>query len=169
MVGDLVGHRAQQKAPGTSHALVADDDQIRLALLGDVENGVGGVALARIDIELHARLAGDLAGRPERYVDVLARIDRPLQVLGRLATFLAKALRRHRLIRADDLQLGANRPCEVNCLAHRLSGRIRAVRPNHDRLEHESPCLLAHAVRWTSKGDHILLGALPEAKQAAGP
>ena len=30
MVGDLVGHRAQQEALCSSHALVAHDDQVRL-------------------------------------------------------------------------------------------------------------------------------------------
>ena len=50
VVGDLVRHRAQQEALGAGHALVADDDQVGVVLLGDVEDGVGRVALARVDV-----------------------------------------------------------------------------------------------------------------------
>ena len=46
-MGDLVRHRAQQKALGAGHPLVADHDQAGLALLGDVETERGhGVLLA---------------------------------------------------------------------------------------------------------------------------
>jgi hypothetical protein len=47
VMGDLVRHRAQQKALGAGHPLVADHDQAGLALLGDVETERGhGVLLA---------------------------------------------------------------------------------------------------------------------------
>ena len=52
VVGDLVRHRAEQEALGAGHALVADDDQVGLLLLGDVEDRVGRVALARIQVDL---------------------------------------------------------------------------------------------------------------------
>ena len=55
VVGDLVRHRAEQEAPRAGHALVADDDQVRAALLGDVEDRVGRVALAREGLDLDAR------------------------------------------------------------------------------------------------------------------
>ena len=48
VVGDLVRHAAEQEAPGAGHALVADHDQVRVDLLGDVEDGVGGIALAGV-------------------------------------------------------------------------------------------------------------------------
>ena len=46
MVGDLVGHRAQQEALGSGHAPVADHDQVTALLLGDIDDRVGRVALA---------------------------------------------------------------------------------------------------------------------------
>ena len=52
VVGDLVRHRAEQEALRAGHALVADDDQVGLLLLGDVEDRVGRVALARVDLDL---------------------------------------------------------------------------------------------------------------------
>jgi hypothetical protein len=47
-MGDLVGHGAEQEALGAGHALVADDDEVGFLLLGDVEDRVGGVALAGV-------------------------------------------------------------------------------------------------------------------------
>ena len=46
-MGDLVRHAAEQEALGAGHALVADHDQVGVGLLGDVEDRVGRVALAR--------------------------------------------------------------------------------------------------------------------------
>src|SRR4051794_32913923 len=53
-VRDLVRHRAEQEPPGAGHALVAHDDQVRVAFLGDVEDRVRRVALAREDLDLEA-------------------------------------------------------------------------------------------------------------------
>ena len=46
VMGDVVGDAAEQEAARAGHPLVADDDQVGLDLLGDVEDRVGGVALA---------------------------------------------------------------------------------------------------------------------------
>src|SRR5579859_789356 len=77
---DLVGHRAEQEAPSARHALVPDDDQIGVLLLGDVEDRVGGISLARVHADGHRGLARDLRSILERRVDLLARADRPLHV-----------------------------------------------------------------------------------------
>ena len=58
VVGDLVRDRAEQEPLGPGHALVADDDQVGGALLGDVEDRVGRVALARVDGDRDAGVAG---------------------------------------------------------------------------------------------------------------
>ncbi len=49
VMGHLVRHRAEQEALRAGHPLVADDDQVGLLLLGDVEDRVGRVALAGVD------------------------------------------------------------------------------------------------------------------------
>src|SRR5438477_12297748 len=56
VIGDLVGHRAEQEALGAGHALVADDDQVGCALLRHIDDRVRGVSLARVRVDLHARL-----------------------------------------------------------------------------------------------------------------
>ena len=56
-----------------------------LGLLGDVEDRVGGVALAGEGLDLHARALDVLGRLLERGLDVLARVDHPLQVLRHLA------------------------------------------------------------------------------------
>ena len=48
VVRHLVRDRAEQEALGARHALVADDDEVGADLLGDIEDRVGGVALARL-------------------------------------------------------------------------------------------------------------------------
>ena len=58
-------------------------------------------------------LAGDLGRRAERRLDVLARVDHPLQVLRRLLGLLAQPRVGHGLVGADDLQLGAERPASA--------------------------------------------------------
>src|SRR5271154_5014996 len=164
MVGDLVGHRAQQKALCAGHPLVADDDQIGLPLFCDVEHGVRRIALARVDVDRHPGRASDRRRRLQRGVHVLAGVDRPLQVLGSLSTFLAQPLRRNRLVRAPQLELRAPPAREVGRLAHRLGGGVRAVSSNDDRLEQQDPpcppcpCPLSSTAEPRSQGaDHIRL------------
>ena len=55
VVRDLVRHGAEQEAVRARHALVAHHDQIRAALLGDVEQRGRRVALARVGRHLDAR------------------------------------------------------------------------------------------------------------------
>ena len=77
MVGDLVRDGAEQEPVGARHALVADDDEVGAALLGDVEQGGRRVALAGVGRDLDARrrdLLGRLAQRP---LDVVAGADAP--------------------------------------------------------------------------------------------
>ncbi len=57
VVRDLVRHGAEQEALRARHALVADHDQVGALLLGDVEDRVGRVALARVRVDvLDARI-----------------------------------------------------------------------------------------------------------------
>ena len=62
MVRHLVRHRSEQEALGAGHAFVAHHDQVGVALLGDVEDGVGGIALARTEVDLDPLRAGELGG-----------------------------------------------------------------------------------------------------------
>ncbi len=62
----LLGTEPSRKRLAPRHALVADHDQIRAALLGDVEDRVGGVALASVDVDVDARLARRRGGGLQR-------------------------------------------------------------------------------------------------------
>ena len=121
---ETVRHRAEQEAPRPGHALVADDDQVGAALLGDVEDRVGGVALAGEDLHLDAGLADDVGGLAERLVDLLARVDHPLQVRGRLPRLLAQARLGDRLVGRDETEGGSDRLGEVDRLVDGLAGGI---------------------------------------------
>ena len=59
----LFGTEPEQEALGARHALVADDDQVGLPLLGDVEDRVGRIALAGVRMDLDPGLLDLLAGR----------------------------------------------------------------------------------------------------------
>ena len=139
----LFGTEPEQEALGARHALVADHDQVGAALLGDVEDRVRRVALARVGVHLHARLSRPLGRLAQRRVDVLARVDHPLQVLRRLPRLLPQALVRDRLVRGHQLDRRAERLGQLDRLAHRLAGRLGPVGAHHDRLEH-APSFPAH-------------------------
>ena len=64
VVADLVRHAAEQEAPGAGHALVADHDQVRAGLLGDVEDRVRGIALARMRVDRHLGLLAPARRHP---------------------------------------------------------------------------------------------------------
>ena len=91
MVRDLVRHAPEQEALRAGHALVADDDQVGLLLLGDVQDRVGGVALAREGLDLDAVLSRPrLAASASGGLDVLARADGVRDVRGDLLPLLAQ-------------------------------------------------------------------------------
>ena len=136
VVRDLVGHRAQQEALGAGHALVAHDDQVGAALLGDVEDRVGGIALAREGLDLDTGLLRQLGGLRERGVDVLARVGHPLDVGRQLAGLLAQARLRDRLVGAHELEAGAQLLRQVHRLADRFARGLGAVGTHHDRAKH---------------------------------
>ena len=125
VVGDLVRHRAEQEALGAGHPLVADDDQVGPLLLGDVEDRVGRVALARERLDLDARAFDLLGGLAQRRLDVLARVDHPLQVLRHLAPLLAQALVGHGLEGGDEADRGADLPWPARSPAARPCGPSR--------------------------------------------
>src|SRR3954451_10215291 len=128
----LVRHTAEKEALGACHALVADDDQVGALLLGDVEDGIRRVALAREGLHLHTRLV-DLFGRGvERGLHVLARIDRPLEVFRRTLPLAAQTTLRYRLVGADDVQRSTDTLGELGGLPNRLLGSVGAVRTYHD-------------------------------------
>jgi hypothetical protein len=85
------------------------------------------VDIARARPEIDAVEPYDGARLPAGDVDALARVDRPLQILRRLSAFLAQALRRHRLVRADELDLRPDGAGHVDGLARR--GRQWATGP----------------------------------------
>ena len=107
VMGDLVRHAAEQEALGAGHALVADHDQVGALLLGHVEDRVGRIALARVDLHLDALRLEPLARPPQRRVHVLARVDHPLEVLGHLLALLPQPALGHRLVGAHEVHLGA--------------------------------------------------------------
>ena len=110
-------------------------------LLGDVEDRVGRVALAREGRDLDA--GASRAARPlaQRRVDVLARVDHPLQVGAAPAAPPRAAARRDRLVGADDLEPRAERAAASSTAWRTASLRgLRAVRAHHDRLEHRRRC-----------------------------
>ena len=83
----------------------------------------GWVALARVQLDRHTGRTGQLRGGLERRVDILTRVDRPLQILRRLTAFLAQALLGHRCVGAHELDLrtdGTYRGFEDFCV---LNGR----------------------------------------------
>jgi serine protease len=116
VVGDLVRDAPEEEAPGAGHALVPDHDQVRLGLLGHVEDRIGWIAFARVRVDLELLLQRWGGGRLERGVDVLARSDRIGDVAGNLTALLAQPLLRHGLERTDHLELGAVHLRELDCL-----------------------------------------------------
>jgi hypothetical protein len=114
VVADPVRNRAQQEALGAGHALVADDDQISVALLGDVEDRVGRVARTREGLNRHA--GGLRGGR------------RVGQQRGRILACTVE--------RADHEQLRTDGLRELGRLADRLLRRVGPVGPHNDRAEH---------------------------------
>ncbi len=111
-------------------------------------------------------LASHLGSRLQRRVHVLARADRPLQILWRVAALLAQALSRHRLIRAHQLERCAHGLGEVNCLAYGLAGGVRAVGSNHDRSEHDPPLASVRAA-LRLKCEPIISTGARQRKQSA--
>ena len=94
VVRDLVRHRAEQEALGPGHALVADDDQVGALLLGDVEDRVGGVALARERLDrLRQRARASRCACSSTCEHVLARVDRPLASRGADALLRSRSRR----------------------------------------------------------------------------
>src|SRR3954454_5549783 len=136
---DLVRHGAEQEALGSGHALVADDDEVGVGLLGDVEYRVGRITLAGVDVRVDAGLLGLIGRLLERVVDVLAGVDHPLQVLGSLLGLLAQTRVGDRLVGADELDLGPDGLRQVDGLGDRAVGGLRAVSAHHDGSEHGSP------------------------------
>ena len=138
VVRDLVRDRAEQEALRAGHAAVADDDQIGALLLGDVEDRVGGVALARerLDLARRPRRRASCSASLEQREHVLARVDHPLEVLRDLDALVAQPLVGDRLVGADDLQPGAELARQVDRVADRGRGGVRSVGADDDRGEH---------------------------------
>ena len=136
VVRDLVRDAAQQEPLGAGHALVADDDQVRLLLVGDVEDHVRRLSLPRIGAHRDAGRLGLLGGLGERGVDILAGVHRVLDVGGRLEALLAQPRCGHRVVRAHDVERCSSLLRQLGRLAHGLLGGLRAVRSDHDPREH---------------------------------
>ena len=125
---DLVRHAAEQEALGAGHPLVADDDQVGALLLGDVQDGVGRVALARVRLHAHALRLQVLGGLRERDAHVLARVDHPLEVVRDLLALLAQPSLRHGLVRAHEMHLRIEARGQIARLLDRLLGGLRPIR-----------------------------------------
>ncbi len=124
MVGHLVRNRTKQEPLGARHALVAHYDQVRALLFGDVEDRVRGIALAWVHVDSDPGLARQSSRRLECGVDILAWAYGPLQVLRHIATLLAQALGRHRLVCAHELERRSHGLGEVDRLTHGLAGGV---------------------------------------------
>ena len=153
VVGDLVRHRAEQEALGAGHALVADDDEVRAALLGDVEDRVGRIALTGEDLDRRRRPRGSRAAAAS---SVASTSSRGLMIQCRSSRHgdrLAQPRVGDRLVGADELDPRADRPRERRRLAHRLAGGVRAVDAHDDRGEHQR---LSHQLddRDDAAGEH---------------
>ena len=132
----LLGTEPSRKRLAPVMPLLPTTIEVGAALLGHVEDRVGRIALARVGLRRDAggpRLLGRLA---QRGVDVLARVDHPLQVAGDLLGLLAQAPGRHRLVGADDVQARSQQARERDRLAHGLARGLRSVGPHDDRGEH---------------------------------
>jgi peroxiredoxin Q/BCP len=139
VVGDLVRHRAQQKAFGTGHSLVADDYKACVRLLCDVKDRIGGVSLARVGVDVNPGLPCDVGGVGEKRFDLLSRVDGPLDFLWGAALLRAQTPLGNGRKGTHKLQRRPDGTGHVDCLPHRLGGGVRAVGSNHDRAEHDSP------------------------------
>ncbi len=83
VVRDLVGDRPEQEPRRAGHPLVADHDQIRALLLGDIDDRVGRVPDPRDGVDLgHAGAPRLIGGGLQQGEHVLTRVDRPLHVGG---------------------------------------------------------------------------------------
>src|SRR6266516_4329906 len=136
VVGDLVRHAAEQEALRAGHPLVADHDQVRLDLLGDVQDRVGGIPLPRVALGFDPMLLRHADGAVERHVDVLPRANRVRDVSRRLTLLLAQAGLGNRLEGGHDFELRPRQLGELDRLANRLGRRVGAVCANHYALEH---------------------------------
>src|SRR5205085_12041545 len=97
------------------------------------------IPLARVRLDLEAGLLDLLAGLLQRRVHVLALVDHPLHVVGRLDALLTKPLVSDGLESADQVEPRSDRLRQVRGLAHRLTGGLRAICAHNDRAEHQSP------------------------------
>ena len=108
-------------------------------LLGDVEDRVGGIALARVGLGLDALLLGLADRAVERHVDVLPRADAVLDVSRHLALLLAQAARGNRLEGGHEVELAPD------SLASSIAWRTASVAvsepsvPTTMRLNNPSP------------------------------
>ena len=153
VVGDLVGHGAEQEALGAGHALVADDDQVGAALLGDVEDRVRRVALARVGADLDAGARGASAAS----ASVASTSSRGLIIHCRSrGTSRASSRSRapHRLVGADELERRAaqrararprRRPPCARYPSRRCRRRSRRTRRDHTSLHDRDPRADQHA------------------------
>src|SRR5947209_18956486 len=57
VVADLVGHGAEEEAAGARHPLVADDQQVVVAVVGHLDESGRGVAVVDNGGDLHTRVA----------------------------------------------------------------------------------------------------------------
>src|SRR6476659_9207846 len=107
VVRHLVRHAAQQEALGARHSLVAHHDQVGIDLLGDVQDRVGGIALAWVRRRLDTLLLRHADRALERHVDVLTRAGRVLDVAGHLTLLLTLDALRNPLEGSHDAELRA--------------------------------------------------------------
>src|SRR5215211_357703 len=155
MMGDLVRHAAEQEALCAGHALVAHDDEAGLLLLGDVEDGVRGVSLAGVGLDIDAALRDLLSGALEDGGDLLTRIHRPVHVLRDLLALVPQATLRDGLVGADQVDLGRHALRELAGLADRLPGGVGAIGAYDYRAEQRPSSLAAiegrSISRWPKK------------------
>ena len=124
-MGDLVGNAPEQEALRARHPLVADDDQVRPLLLRDVEDRIGGVALAREGADLDPAPAEPLGSLPERGLDVLARVDHVLEVVSAYEPVPQDRLREEAQQVPGDIAYGVGPREDVNVYLEAAAGQAK--------------------------------------------
>jgi enoyl-CoA hydratase/carnithine racemase len=80
---------ARQQSAQATHSAVADDQEIGVDLLGNADDRLYGIALTRVRGGRHTNGITEGPRSLERLLDVLARIDPPLQAIRRFLPFAA--------------------------------------------------------------------------------
>src|SRR5205807_426278 len=117
------------------HPLVADDHDVHAVVGGDVAEHVGRIAVPGLAHVVEPALTGLLLRGPQSGVDLLARIDRPLDLLRGVGLLLAEPILADRFVGAGYHQLRLIALRHVHGEVHGPLGGLRTVGADADRLD----------------------------------